>query len=95
MADSSNFVIACPQHLLGRAIVWTLNCLPQKIMLGGSDHVAPARYVIEHLSHVCIVNAFIFDSKHQDAEYSVDVTMQEDFIFVGESFPHQPGLTSP
>ncbi len=62
-ANSSDIVTALHQHLLGRAIVWTLDCLPQKIKLTGSN-LLPTQYVVEHPPYVCIVSAFVLDSEH-------------------------------
>ena len=61
-AHALDMVTACHQHLLGRAVVWPLHCFPNEVKFAGGNHVAVARFVVEHPSHVLVFYLLLFYS---------------------------------
>ena len=73
---------------------WSAHGLSKEIKLTSSNHVANARDVVKHPPHMFIVKMLFLDPEHRYSKDPANVSNEKDFEFVGESFPHRPGLAS-
>ena len=61
----------------------------------GGNHVADVGDVVEHPSHVFVMQVFFFHSEHGDAKYLAYVAVEENLKLVRQHFPHRPRFTPP
>ncbi len=58
-------ITACTEHVLHWSAAGSTHHISNEIHLTCRNHIAFARYVVEHTPNLLIANAFIFDSCHQ------------------------------
>ncbi len=64
-ADKTGVVAACGEHALCWSVGRCVHCSTDEVHLLGGDHVADTKYVVEHVSHVLILDAFFFNLEHR------------------------------
>jgi hypothetical protein len=95
LSNETNIISAGSQHLLGWVIVGSVHNIANEIHLPSCNHVAHARYVIKHTSHVLITYLLFFHSCHQNLQDAPNIAVKKDFQLVQLGFSHQPSLTPP
>ena len=65
VANETSVVAACCEHALCWSVGRCVHCSTDEVHLSDSNHVVDTRYVVEHVLHVLVLNAFFFNLEHQ------------------------------
>ncbi len=74
------------QHALCWSVMRRAYYATNEIHLLGCDHVVHSRYVIKHVTHMFISDAFLFHLEHGYSQDWANVAMEEHLQFVMKGF---------
>ncbi len=83
------------KHATGRAANRSLDNFPKEAKLPGSNHVLDARYVVEHVAHLLILEMLFPQIGDEDVKNPLNAAMEEDFKVAEEVLSQGPVLASP
>jgi hypothetical protein len=77
--NKTGVVAAHSQYALSWSIIGAAYHNSNEVHLTSCNHVAYARYAIEHTTNVLVSNLLLFDSRHGYMQDSADIAVEEYF----------------